>query len=401
MAHRRNRPYGYRFVEHPHPNPHKAKHGACKRTLELDPVRAPVVRRIFNLYLSGTAGIKQLQDSLNADLENSPAPRKPDPAQSSGTWSRSSIWEILRNPKYTGYQVWNRRARKKGGRPNHPSAWVWSDEPSHPAIISRAEFDAVGRRARSNHRSYREPGTPPKTAYLYRSILRCGACGNRMWGKTRPSGVYYQCQVTHQRAINMPADHPATVHVSEAKLNAAVLEFLRTAVFGPEREAYWRYCLTVANKSESSSPNEARTQELKTEIADLEARLDRQVVVLEDEETTAAVRRRVAQRIAELDHALIEKRRLRDQLAAHAPAPAPRFADVAGLLQKLPLIAEKLPELPPAELRRLFEALQLTATYHHDRKEVDIEITLHERGLDGAQVCPVPPVRLELTLYRF
>lgn len=209
-------PYGYRFVEHPHPNPHKAKQGAVKRRLELDPVRARVVRRIFDLYLSGTAGIKQLQDVLNTDLENYPSPRKPDPAQSNGTWSRSSIWEILRNPKYTGYQVWNRRARKKGGRPNDSSAWVWSDQPSHPAIISWAEFEAVGRRAHTNHRSYREPGTPPKTAYLYRSILRCGACANRMWGKTRTSGVYYQCQLTHQRAINMPADHPATVHVSEA-----------------------------------------------------------------------------------------------------------------------------------------------------------------------------------------
>jgi hypothetical protein len=337
---------------------------------------------------------------LNADLENCPSPRKPDPAQSNGTWSRSSIWEILRNPKYTGYQVWNRRARKKGGRPNNPSVWVWSEEPSHPAIVSPAEFQAVGRRARTNHRSYRHPGTPPKTAYLYRSILRCGACGNRMWGKTRPSGIYYQCQVTHQRAINMPPDHPATVHVSEAKLNAAVLEFLRSAVLGPEREAYWRHCLAVAHQSDTQSPHDARIQELETEIADLEARLERQILALEDGEATPALRKRVAQRIAELDADLVDKRRLRDQLAAHAPAPAPRFADVAGLLEKLPLIAERLPELPTAELRRLFEALQLQATYHHARKEVDIEITLHAGGLNGAQVCPVPPAGNAPDLHR-
>jgi hypothetical protein len=122
---------------------------------------------------------------------------------------------------------------------------------------------------------------------------------------------------------------------------------------------------------------------------------------LEDDEATPALRKRVAHRVAELDQALVDKRRLRDQLAAHAPAPAPTFADVAGLLQKLPLIAERLPELPTAELRRLFEALQLTATYHHDHKEVDIEITLHKRGLDSAQVCPVPPVGFEPTLYWF
>jgi hypothetical protein len=155
-----------------------------------------------------------------------------------------------------------------------------------------------------------------------------------MWGKTRPSGVYYQCQVTYQRAISMPADHPATVHVSEAKLNAAVLEFLGSAVLGPEREAYWRYCLTAANHSETTSPNDARIQEL--EITDLEARLALQVADLEDEETTPAVRKRVAQRIAELDNALVEKRRLRDQPAAHAPAPAPKIADVADYWRSYP-----------------------------------------------------------------
>ena len=45
--------YGYRFVTHEHPNPHKAARGQAKRTLELDPVRAPVVRHIYELYLSG------------------------------------------------------------------------------------------------------------------------------------------------------------------------------------------------------------------------------------------------------------------------------------------------------------------------------------------------------------
>lgn len=76
--------YGYRFVTHPHPNPHKAKQGGLKRTLELDPVRAPVVRRIYDLYLSGPAGLTQIRDLLNADLGANPPPVKPDPTQSLG-----------------------------------------------------------------------------------------------------------------------------------------------------------------------------------------------------------------------------------------------------------------------------------------------------------------------------
>ena len=112
------------------------------------------------------------------------------------------------------------------------------------------------------------------------------------------------------------------------------------------------------------------------------------------------MRRRLALRIGELDQALTDKDECVTSLPPMRPLRRPCSPTSPDYCRSYrSLIAERLPELPPAELRLLFEALQLTATYHHDRKEVDIEITLHERGLDGAQVCPVPPVRFELTLW--
>ncbi|MHB1535205.1 MAG: recombinase family protein [Acidimicrobiales bacterium] len=70
------------------------------------------------------------------------------PPAPSGAWSRSSVWEVLRNPKYTGHQVWNRRARKKGhNRENPRETWIWSDGPAHPALVSREEYKAVQGRA--------------------------------------------------------------------------------------------------------------------------------------------------------------------------------------------------------------------------------------------------------------
>jgi hypothetical protein len=63
---------------------------------------------------------------------------------------------MLRNPKYTGYMVWNRRARKSGNnRANRPEDWVWSPEPTHPAIITREEYDAVPARSAVKGRSKR------------------------------------------------------------------------------------------------------------------------------------------------------------------------------------------------------------------------------------------------------
>jgi site-specific DNA recombinase len=77
---------------------------------------------IFEDYVARGMSLGDLQAKLNADLERFPPPDSPDPRRRTGRWGRSSVWEILRNPKYTGYQVWNRRARKRGGKTNPPRA---------------------------------------------------------------------------------------------------------------------------------------------------------------------------------------------------------------------------------------------------------------------------------------
>src|SRR6266511_3876728 len=131
----------------------------------------------------------------------------------------------MRNAKYTGYQVWNRRARKTAGnRDNPPESWIWSEEPAHPAIVTKEEFEQVAARAATNHRT-RQGTRAAKFEYLYRGILRCGICGLRMWGNHRRSSVYYSCQPSHQRSANIPAGHPAHVYLGEPALHEAVTGF--------------------------------------------------------------------------------------------------------------------------------------------------------------------------------
>lgn len=65
------------------------------------------------------------------------------PSRQSNAWSASNVRSILLSPKYTGYMVWNRRARKtRGGKSNPLSEWVWSKEPTHEAIVSRDMLEA-------------------------------------------------------------------------------------------------------------------------------------------------------------------------------------------------------------------------------------------------------------------
>jgi site-specific DNA recombinase len=385
--------YGYRFTTHDHPNPHKASRGMNKRTLELDPVRAPVVRAIYDWYLGGGMGLLQIRDRLNADPERYAPPMPVDPATARGAWSRSSVWEVLRNPKYTGYQVWNRRARKKGhNRTNPPEAWIWSEEPAHPAIVSREEHDAVQARARANERSRQGVDATiarptAKRNYLYRGLLHCGICGLRMWGNHGRRCTYYSCQPSHQRSKDIPADHPPHVYLNEARLNAALLPFLATALFGPERTGYWRTCLETAAEPERAAPAKERADEIEAEIADLERRLTRQLINLEADDVSAALRRRVGERVTELEDAIAERRDHLVALARESMTEAPTLADVAPLLDRLPILATSLDTVPQGELRALFDALQLDVVYQPAEGAADVAVTLYDRGSNTGNVA--------------
>ena len=79
-------PYGYRIADHgPHPNPSKAASGARLHQLEPDPEAAPVVRRIFAMYLAG-AGYKHIATVLTS--EGVPCPSAHDRAEPAPARSR-------------------------------------------------------------------------------------------------------------------------------------------------------------------------------------------------------------------------------------------------------------------------------------------------------------------------
>ena len=386
--------YGYTLTPHPHPNPHKARRGLVRHTLDLDQIRAPVVRRIFDEYLHGTRGLTEIRDLLNSDLDRFPSPKSPDPARALGVWSRASIWEILRNPKYTGHQVWNRRQRKTGnGRHNLPEQWVWSDEPGHPPVISRQEYEQVQAKAAQNARSRRNDATggPPrkKTEYLFRGRLVCGCCGLRMWG-SRPVHPYYRCLISHQRGANIPPEHPRTVNLGEGILLEATTAFLAQAVYGPDRLAYWTKVLGAADQPDPAAPVHARITEIERAIADTERRLRNQVLALEDDQITPAARRRISDRIAELEQGTVGHQASLRKLQAELDATPPEAPTVADLLDRLPLFGDRLREFSQPRLRALFDSLDLMITYDPVRHAARVRIRLvSDAGpLRGTGRCP-------------
>ena len=393
--------YGYRFREIPHPNPHKARQGSKQKLLEPDSVRAPIVRMIFEDYVVRALSLTEIRDKLNSDLDRYPPPESPDPKRRTGVWGRSSVWEILHNPKYTGFQVWNRRARKRGGKVNPPSAWIWSEQPAHEALASRETFEQADLRAMRNDNAARAPESHEAhrtNTYTLRSFLRCGVCGLRMHGKSRRGLAYYTCDATRRPAGMAPSDHPASVYLREDRASEKVIRFLRERVFGPERIPLLREALAGTDPQADERRNEVGR--LRAEIDGLTLRIRRQVANLETEEPGTDVAKEIRRRLEELT-SLNAKRQKQLEAAELAAAERPDPEQAAELLEVLPLVDVDFERLEEAEFRAILEALNFEARYDPRRKELAVRVVLAPELLgpnDGHPRSPlslVPPAGIE------
>ncbi len=200
--------------------------------LVVDEYAAAVVRDIFRWKLEG-ASQQRIADRLNGRGELSPMEYKRFcglqyksgfHVKPKAKWTAVAIGRILRNEFYVGTLVQGRRTT-----PNHkvkktiqkPSEeWVRVED-SHPAIVEKEDFLAVGRLLMQDTR------VAPKeeTVYLFSGLAFCGDCRQNMVrnsvcrnGKTY---VYYICG--NNRTNKACSSH----RISEAALTEAVFLSLK------------------------------------------------------------------------------------------------------------------------------------------------------------------------------
>jgi hypothetical protein len=354
-----------------HPVPAKAAEGQTKTRLIPDPKRAPVVAYIFQLRVVERLGYDAIAARLNTDPTLYPVPEPTSPHRRRGVWSGSAIRDVLHNPKYTGYMVWNRRATKSGGRVNPPSAWVWSDQPTHEPLVDRGTFEAAAlvsgiRRGSRVEAGPNEAHRETKRGYLLRSYVRCGVCDQRMFGKTRHGRAYYNCYPANNNADRLdryPPEHPKAIYVREDALIEALGHVIATRVFSGDRHAFLRRGLAgVPSKRREAEARRAET--LRDQIAELTARQDRLIEELETAD--GAFRDRLRRRFDTLEADRATKlAHLHDLETATAAAEPEQAVD---LLDALPILEQvSITNAPEALQRKLYDALQLTI--HYDRPD--------------------------------
>jgi site-specific DNA recombinase len=350
--------YGYNANRTPHPVPEKRAAGKSKTTLVVDTIRAAVVRRIFDMRIGQRLGYIAIAEKLNEDLALNPPPVPPDPARARGSWSGPAVREILRNPKYTGYMVWNRvKCTPKGNRPNPMDEWVWSAEQTHEAIISPERFTVAQEIGAQSERKRSKKGKRrvEQEAYRFRSAVRCGMCRLLMYGKRRETRIYYSC---HPKRNAIPTGHPSATYVREEAIDGVLSAFLKAFLIGSCRSGRIRELIAKA-RSEVPERLAAERKAVVTALTDVDARRSKLIQALElaeemDSELVASVSERQRQLSTDRKDLTARLDQLEQEIA-NLPDP--------GVVDLLPMIDLDITQVPDDLVRRLLQAFRIELSY--------------------------------------
>jgi len=134
------------------------------RSITVDPKKAPLVRKAFELYATGNHPFHEVRRRINGLGLLSCTDK---------IMSTSNFQHTLKNPFYCGLMFFNGELY----------------EGKHDPIISKRLFDEV--QAVMERKS--KPKTPTLKPYLYRGVFTCGECGCFITTETQKGRNYLRC----------------------------------------------------------------------------------------------------------------------------------------------------------------------------------------------------------------
>jgi len=372
-------PYGYLIVDAgPHPNPAKAADGKRLHKLALDPEAAPIVIRIFAEFLAGS-GIFAIAEGLTRD--GIPSPSAHDPARnthrSGVAWAKGAVRAILTNPRYTGYQVWNRQRTDEvlldvenvalghtaKMRWNPADKWVRSEQMAHPQIITEDDFELAqatlaGRGSKTQHKQHRRP-----RHYALRGVMICGLCGRRMSGKWNNDQAYYLCRFPAEYALANRITHPKNVYLREADVLGQVDDWLAELFAPANLDATLDVLARQAAQFEDPAAG-TKAEAARARVAEYDAQISRYRASLDAGGDPAVIGPWIAETQAKKVSAQ----------AGIRTAPGHRQLsrdDIAAIVAAFADLAQVIRDADPADKAELYAQLKLTLTYQPGQRLVE------------------------------
>lgn len=218
-----------------------------KHHLIIDEETAPVVRQIFDMYVSGE-GYRKIVQRLNDECIVSPSEYKrqkgskyvnsnADTSNSRGLWTQSTVARILTNEMYTGTLVQGKSHhisyKNKKRKKVEQTDWVLIPN-THEAIIDTEMWSRTQERLNSHARV----GKRSQELSPLSGKVRCAVCGRPMkrnvyYNKARTIKYYgLQCATYKTGAMNCPNKSSISGLVLEQKildeLNAIVEQYCQS-----------------------------------------------------------------------------------------------------------------------------------------------------------------------------
>ena len=249
-----------------------------KRTPVIDEETAPVVRRIFELYASGTSP-KNIADILNADGIPSPGKLAYERLGHKGRpnemrlWCEVSIRAMLNNIMYIGhlpmlqettvsYKNHKRQAKDR-------SDWVITYN-NHEPIISQELWDRVQERQK-----HMAQGRKTKTGFIHplSGFLVCADCGSKLKMSGHLNGpktayqYHFDCGLHIRYGKSLCFSHFIPAKVLEEIVLNDIREMAQRIVLDEKaiREDFIRHNAELADKAVKSAKKELQAKRKRTE----------------------------------------------------------------------------------------------------------------------------------------
>ncbi|MBA3361221.1 MAG: recombinase zinc beta ribbon domain-containing protein [Acidimicrobiia bacterium] len=160
---------------------------------------------------------------------------------------------------------------------NDPNQWVWSEKPTHAAIVSADTFETAQKVFTGSQRAaVRRNRT--KHPYVLSGLVRCDLCGRRMQGSWNNGQPSYRCKFPTEYAVS-EKEHAKTVYVREDAIVPALDTWIGSLFDDDHLDATAR---ALAAASEAiPDDNRGRVLDLRRQLKECDAKLAKYRELLE------------------------------------------------------------------------------------------------------------------------
>jgi site-specific DNA recombinase len=167
-----------------------------------DPERFPLIKRLWQLYLTGAYSVPQLCRIARDELALRTRRHKRSGGKPLG---RTGVYKILKRPFYTGYIVYKDQW--------HPG--------KHEPMITLEEYEGAQALLRKDTRIH-----PKRHLFPYAGLLTCGSCGGCVTAEEHHNRYGYRYVYYHCTRKNRKTATCSEKSIEEEELESQVLEFL-------------------------------------------------------------------------------------------------------------------------------------------------------------------------------